>query len=326
MRIPSRALLIGATSAALLLAGCGGSQGTDAGDSGDLKLSLITGSAGAYYEAMACGATKAADELGASIDVQYPDAFDPTKSESLIRSASVAQPDGMVIVPTDASALNSALQAAKSAGIELVAADQSLDDPSLVESTVVTDNVAAGAAAADAMAKAVGSGKVIIDGAAPGASAVADRVNGFKDQIKAEYPDIEVVGVEYSMGDAKKASAIVNGALAKHPDLKGVYTIYEVGAIGIGSAIKAAGKTGELKMVGFDTAPTIMEMLEDGVVTATIAQQPAEMGYKAVESLVDAIGGGSPDAEVEVPFLTIDESNLSDPKVQTIVNASADKC
>lgn len=315
---------LGLTCAALVVSGCG--SGGDGSESGELTFTLITGSAGAYYEAMACGAKKKADELGASLDVQYPNAFDPTKSESLIRSASVAAPDGMVIVPTDASALNSALQSAQSAGIELVAADQSLDDPSLVSSTVVTDNTAAGAAAADAMAEAIGSGKVVIDGAAPGASAVDDRVNGFKDRIASEYPDIEIVATEYSMGDAKKASAIVNGTLAKHPDLKGVYTIYEVGAIGIGSAIKGAGKTGEVKLVGFDTAPTIIEMMESGVVAATIAQEPAVMGYEAIANLSMAVEGETPESTVEVPFKTITPENLQTPEMQTIVNASENKC
>lgn len=315
---------LGLTCAALVVAGCG--SGGGGSDSGKLKFTLITGSAGAYYEAMACGAKKKSDELGASLNVQYPDAFDPTKTESLIRSASVAGPDGMVVVPTDATALNSALAAAKSAGIKLVAADQSLEDASLVSSTVVTDNTAAGAAAADAMAKAIGSGKVVIDGAAPGASAVDDRVNGFKDRIKSEYPEIDIVATEYSMGDAKKASAIVNGTLAKYPDLKGVYTIYEVGAIGIGSAIKAANKTGKIKLVGFDTAPTIIEMMESGVVAATIAQEPAVMGYDAIENLAKAVKGETPEKTVQVPFKTITPENLDDPEMQKIVNASENKC
>lgn len=310
---------------ALAASACGDSD--DASGSGKTSIALITGSAGAYYEAMGCGAKKAADAAGASINVQYPDAYDPTKTESLIRSASVKQPDAMVVVPTDASALDSALSSVSNAGTKLVFADQTTDDPSVAVSQVLTDNEAAGAAAADAMAKSIGGkGKVVIDGAAPGSSSVDERVNGFKDQMAAEYPDVEVLGVEYSQSDASKARSIINGTLAKHPDLAGVYVIYEIGAIGIGSAIKSAGLTGKVKMVGFDTAPTIIEMMEEGVVTATVAQQPAKMGELAVEQALKAVDGDETEAEVSVPFTVVTKDNLKDDDVQAIVNASANQC
>lgn len=318
-------VIAGVACLALAATACGSSEGSSSGDS--VSISVITGSAGAYYEAMACGAEKAAKAAGAKIDVQYPDAYDPIKSESLIRSASVKQPDAMVVVPTDATALTSALSTVGSSGTKLVFADQTTDDPSVAVSQVLTDNEAAGAAAADAMADAIGGkGKVIIDGAAPGSSSVDERVNGFKDQMAEKYPDVDVLGVEYSQSDASKARSIINGTLAKHPDLAGVYVIYETGAIGIGSAIKAGGLTGKVKMVGFDTAPTIIEMLEEGVVTATVAQQPAQMGELAVEQALKAIDGEEADAEVSVPFTVVTKDNLEDKDVQAIVNASANQC
>lgn len=319
-----------ALGASLTIVGC--SAPTDApsgGDDDSVTMTLITGSGGPYYEALSCGAQKAASELSIELDVQFPPAWDPIESTSLINAATATNPNALVIVPTDQSVLLTPIQQAVDAGITVVTVDQELaeEDSSLIASAVSTDNYVAGAAAADAMAELINdTGTVIVDGAAPGSSAADQRTAGFVDQMESAHPKINVLEVQYSNSDPAKATQIVSAALAAHQDLAGVYVVYQDGVIGAGTALRSSERGGDIALVGFDTAPAEIELLEEGIASALIAQQPSVMGYDAVTEAFTAVNGGTPTAKKMTPIIVVTAANINDAEIQTILNASATTC
>ena len=159
-----------------------------------------------------------------------------------------------------------------------------------VESLVSSDNVAGGRQAADALAEAMGEeGKVIVLQGVAGTSASRDRGAGFEEGIAA-YPNIEVVAKQTANFDRAEALNVATNLLQANPDVTGIFAENDEMALG---AIQALGDRAgsEVKVVGFDGTEDGLAAIEAGTMTATIAQQPAELGKRSVEVLEQLLAG-----------------------------------
>lgn len=316
-----------ATALALTAAACGdgGDSGGGGGGGGGTKLTLVQGLAGEeFYETMACGAKAKAAELGAQLTVQGPQKFDPTLQTPIVNSVVASRPDAMLIAPTDVKAMIAPLTQAKSAGIKIILVDTVVDDPGIGLSRISTDNAKGGSAAATALAEQLGEkGKVLVISTDPGVSTVDARIKGFEQEIKSKHPNIQYIGVQYSHNEVGEASKIVNAALAKNPDLAGVFATNLNSATGAGSALQQAGKLGKVKMVGFDAGPAQVKQLRDGVVQALIAQLPAEIGAKGVEQAVAADKGRQVTPSIPTNATIVTKKNLDQPEVQKVLYKAA---
>ncbi|MEV4170940.1 ABC transporter substrate-binding protein [Nonomuraea sp. NPDC049709] len=305
--------------ALLMITACGGDGG--GGGSGQVRVALVQGLAGEeFYETMACGARAKAKELGVALDVQGPQKFDPTLQTPIVNSVVAGRPDALLIAPTDVKAMIAPLTQAKQQNIKIILVDTVVEDQSIGLSRISTDNLKGGAAAAKALSEQVGGkGKVLVISTDPGVSTVDARIKGFEDEIKASHPGMSSLGVQYSHNDVGEASRIVNAALAKDPDLAGIFAANLNSATGAGSALQQAGKLGQVKMVGFDAGPAQVKQLKDGVVQALIAQLPGDIGAKGVEQAVAAVKGQqvTPSIPTEATIVTAD--NVDQPEVQKVL-------
>ncbi|TMR88508.1 ABC transporter substrate-binding protein [Nonomuraea basaltis] len=308
-----------ALGALLTIAACGG-QGGDAG--GDqIRITLVQGLAGEeFYETMACGAKAKAQELGVALDVQGPQKFDPTLQTPIVNSVVASGPDAMLIAPTDVKAMIAPLTQAKQQNIKIILVDTVVEDESIGLSRISTDNLKGGAAAAKALSEQIGGkGKALVISTDPGVSTVDARIKGFEEEIKANHPEITQLGVQYSHNDVGEASKIVNAALAKDPDLAGVFAANLNTATGAGSALQQAGKLGQVKMVGFDAGPAQVKQLKDGVVQALIAQLPGDIGANGVEQAVAAVKGQQVTPSIPTDATIITAENMDPPEVQKVL-------
>jgi len=147
---------------------------------------------------------------------------------------------------------------------------------------ISTDNPAGGRAAADALAKAIGkSGDVAAISVNPGISTTDQRRDGFAAQLK-KYANINYLGVQYCNDDQTKASNQTSALLAGNPNLKGMFAMNVVSGNGVTQAVKAAGKSGKVKLVEFDAGPPQVQALKAGTIDALIAQYPYGIGQQAV--------------------------------------------
>jgi ribose transport system substrate-binding protein len=186
-------------------------------------------------------------------------------------------------------------------------------------SLVATDNVAGAKAAAETLAKLIGeSGKVGLIPFVPGAATSEMREEGFKEGLKA-YPNIELVATLYSMSDVAKGMDVTQDMLTAHPDLKGIFAANESGAIGAAQAIKAAGKTGEVKLVAFDASDEEIASLKGGAIQALVVQNPFKMGYMGVQAVVDAIHGKPVDKRIDTGVTVVTMENLNNPDIQKLL-------
>jgi ribose transport system substrate-binding protein len=251
------------------------------------KITLIQGvKADNFYISMACGAQRAADALGAELQVQAPDKFDATLQTPLLNAVIQSKPDAILIAPNDRVAMIAPIQDAIDKGIVVFTVDTKIEKDIAV-ANIASDNVQGGQIAAEALAKLIGEkGSVYVQNTQPGVSTVDQRVQGFEEGLK-KYPNIKYLGVDYNNDDPTTAASQTAAKLQASPDLAGIFGTNLFSAEGAATAVKEAGKTGQVKIVGFDAGPQQVKDLRDGVVDVLISQHPYDIGNTAVKMAVD---------------------------------------
>jgi ribose transport system substrate-binding protein len=312
--------LVAAACGVAMLAGvaaCGEDSGGSASSGKDTyKVTLITGVKGdAFYGSLGCGAQQAAKRLGVDLSIQGPDEFSPDKQTPILNAVVATKPDAIMIAPTDATAMYAPLKQAKEAGIKIVLVDTTLENPELAESQVTSDNQAAGRIAAEEVAKEVGGqGSVLTIDVNPGITTTDARVHGF--QAGAKESGLEDLGVQYTRDDPAKASSVVTSTIAKHPDLAGVFATNTLTGEGAATGLRQAGKSGQVKLVGFDANPSGVKALEDGNAQAQVVLKPLDIGTQGLEQTVAALDGKPTKEKILTGSLVATKHNLSDPQVK----------
>jgi ribose transport system substrate-binding protein len=183
--------------------------------------------------------------------------------------------------------------------------------------TATTNNVAAAALAADKMAALIGEGEVAVIAHDQTSRTGVDRRDGFVNQIKAKYPKIKVVDIQYG-GDQLKSAEIAKTLIQAHPKLKGIFGTNEPGAIGAGKGLKEAKKTG-IVLIGYDSGKAQKDMIADGTIAGSITQNPVGIGYKTVEAAVKSLKGEKLPKIIDTGFYWYDKTNMADPKIAAVL-------
>jgi ribose transport system substrate-binding protein len=274
-------------------------------------MTLIAGVKGdEFYITMNCGAQAEAKKLGVSLDFQGPDKFSPSLQTPVVNAVAAKKPDAVLVAPTDTKAMFAPINQLKQNGSKIVLVDTTLDDPSLAESQIASDNLAGGKAAADTLAKLIGGkGKVFVNNVNPGISTTDLRAKGFADEAKKL--GLQYIGQQFNGDDPAKAASIVNAVIAKNPDLKGIFAANLFGAEGSATALRQAGKVGKVKIVGFDAGPKQVKDLQDGIVQGLIAQKPATIGADGVQQAYNALAGKPVTKKIATGSVSLTKANLS---------------
>jgi ribose transport system substrate-binding protein len=284
----------------------------------DLTIVLIPGEGGAnfFYVPMTCGAQAAADALGVTLQVEGAAYWDSDLQTALLNQVVATQPDAILIVPTDRTAMIAPIQAAVDAGIAVFTLDTVVDSEEPL-ATIASDNVEGGRIAARTLAAAIGErGKVFVINVWPGISSTDDREVGFAEEI-ARYPDIDYLGQAYSEGDYDLAVSLVADKLQQELDLAGIFATNADAAVGVAAAVADADAADRVAVVGFDAGPEQVEQLHAGSAAALIAQHPAEMGSAGVRLAVAYLRSGEApaDRQVSTGFTVVTRDTLNDPSV-----------
>jgi ribose transport system substrate-binding protein len=310
------------------LAACGGGSsagGTTGGGTaggGGKKITLMVGVKGdPFYVSMQCGAQAAADAAGAKLTVQGPDKFDATLQNPLLDAVAAAKPDALLVAPNDVKASTPPLKRIQDAGTKVVLVDTTVDDTSIGVSRIATDNELGGEKAAEALQQLGVKGKVLVISTDPGVSSVDARVAGFKKKA-AELGMTLAQDTQYSHNQPATAAQIISAALQRTPDLAGVFATNLFSAQGTATGLKTAGKSGQVKMVGFDAGPDQIKQLEAGDVQALVAQKPYDIGTQGVEQAMNALDGKSVTAKIDTDSLIVTKDNMSQPDVNKYIYKS----
>lgn len=297
-----------------LVAGCSGQVGGGAGGSGssgkpapaNKNIVYIPGDIEPFYISIKCAAQAEAKKFGYQVSMQGAKKFSADAQTPIVNAVANKKPAGVLIAPTDDVAMANPMKRLKAAGTKVVEVDTSLRDKSIAVSSVSTDNLAGGKKAADTLAKLVGKkkGSVLVLNTVAGTSTTDAREQGFAKELK-KYPNLTMLPQQYTNNQAQQASSKVSQTLAAHPDLVGIFATNLITGQGAGGALRSAGKTGAVKLVGFDASPVEVNGLRNGTFQALIAQDPASIGRKGVDQVVNAIKGKQVTKKIQTKLVSI---------------------
>ena len=330
MRFSKRtALVAGAATFALALAGCsgGGAPATSGepaagGDGETLQIALVSkGFQHQFWQAVRTGAEEAAEELGVEVTFEGPAAETEIDAQLQMLQAAIDRgPDAIGYAALDPQACIPLYEAAESAGIPIVEFDAGCESE-YGQNLAATDSMAAGALAAQNMAELIGGeGQVGIVGHSQINSTGVERRDGFVEEIEANYPGIEIVDIQYGDGDHLRSADIAKAMIAAYPDLVGLYGTNEGSAIGIVNAVTELGlPAGELTIVGFDSGAAQVDAIRNGVMAGAITQDPIGIGRTVVENAVAAINGEELEDFTDTGSYWYDAENLDDPEIAAVL-------
>ena len=233
--------------------------------------------------------------------------------------------DGIVLSPTERTALVSVVERAAREGIPVTIFDSGIDTENYV-SYVATNNTGAGELAAETVSQLVnGAGKIALVKHAPGSDSTDSRERGFEASVAKTHTGLEIVAEQYCMSDRAKALAVTEDMLTAHPDLDALFCSSEAATIGAARALVSRGAAGKIKLVGFDASPSLQQDLRDGVIDALIVQDPFGIGYIAVETIVNKLDGETPEKRIDSPARVVRAADLDDPDVKKLLNPDLEK-
>lgn len=311
----TRRTFLGAVSATAVVAATGVAKAAD-----KIYIPLISkGFQHQFWQAVKAGADKAAKEFDIQVTFEGPDTEAQVDKQIDMLSAALAKhPAAIGFAALDSKAAIPLLKKAQAEKIPVIAFDSGVDSDIPV-TTCSTDNVAAAALAADKMAALIGNeGKVALVVHDQTSRTGIDRRDGFVKQIKAKYPKIEIVDIQYGAGDQLQSTEITKSIITAHPDIKGFFGANEGSAIGVVNGVKESKKS-NVVIIGYDSGKAQKQAIMDGVMAGAITQNPVGIGYETVKAALAAVKGQPVEKHIDTGFYWYDNSNIADPKIAAVL-------
>ena len=277
-----------------------------------------------FYVTMECGAQAEAKALGVNLTVTGPADFSASEQAPILNAVAASKPDALIVAPTDVKALNPELSRIANEGVKVVFVDTTTTDPSIAVSHITSDNTGGGKLAADSLASQIGGkGTVAVINVNPGISTTDARIAGFNAEMKAKYPGITVLGVQYDNDSSSTAASQVEADIAAHPNLSGVFATNVLSAQGAATGVQHAGASGKVKVATFDAEPQQITALKANTIQLAVAQSPYLEGQDGVEQAVNALSGKTVTNNVGTPLVAITQQNVNSPSVQKNIYVSS---
>jgi len=275
-----------------------------------------------FWQTVNAGAQKAAEDYGVKLESLNPQSESEIEAQvTMVETAINAGAAAIALAPLDTNALITACQEVKAAGIPLTLIDSVIKSEDY-DVAYKTDNKAAGAASAKALATKVGGkGKLYVLSAVAGSESCNLRDQGFIEEIKANWPDMEVINadsIQNCNNDVNQAMSITTDVLAANPDLVGMFGDNNYACKGLATAVKEAGST--VTVAGFDSDTDLVAMLAEGTIFSLALQQPYMMGYKAVEGAYKLASGEKLEHGImDTGFTIATKENMEEPDVKALL-------
>lgn len=270
-----------------------------------------------FFIDMQQGAKKAADSLDVNLIIQAAEReVDVERQLQIVENMIQRNVSAICISPSGSREIVPGIVKANQAGIPVFVVDTRVDSETMEEAGghittfIGSDNEDGGRLAAEYIInKLKGKGKVAVLEGIPGHETGDARLRGFTETVAGE-PDIEIVTSQTANWERSQGFIVFQNILQSDPNVEALFACNDMMALGAVEAIKAAGKTGEIIVVGFDAVEDSREAIQEGVMNATIAQHPFMMGHIAVEKVVEKLNDKTIPKEIPVKIELITREKL----------------
>ena len=242
-----------------------------------------------YWKSIDDGCLSAVNELG---NVTYkwigPDAHDDALQSACIDEAVTNGANAILIAANSADGVNASLQKASDAGCKIVYVDSAASYDCVT--ALSTDNIAAGMTAGQTMIDALNtagitSGTIGVMGVTADTASCVARETGFRQAF--EGTDFTLADTVFMQDNADNVTNAVQDGLAQN--YVGFFGTNEGTTVALGNAVKDAGT--ESMIVGFDTSDAVLSLVSEGVIYATMQQNPSVMGHDGMAIAIQALDG-----------------------------------
>lgn len=242
-----------------------------------------------FFDALKAGVSSAAAELGATWYFAGPQEFVPDQIAQAIDQAVASGATG-IILHGQAAETAAAIDNAIDAGVPVIIVNTDIESKRL--SFIGTNPYQAGIDMGNKMVELLDgkTGTVLISSAlANGQPSALENLRGSKEAL-GKVPGLKVVEVD-DTADANVAATNIGAALQANGDVVGIIGQQAYTAVGAATAVREAGKTGEVVIVGRDRDAATLELIDNGDVAASYAQNSFVEGYLATMWLSQYVNG-----------------------------------
>ncbi len=225
-----------------------------------------------------------AKALGVKADFRGASGTDVNEQIKQFEDVLARKPKGIIISPAGIG-ITPMINRAIDSQIPVICVDS--DAPQSKRfSYVGTDNYNAGRQGGELLGKLLnGKGEVYLL-SVPGEPNLEDRIRGYRDALE-KHPDIKIVDVGNDRADPNEGANVARNALSAHPEIAGFGCVDAGGGEGTAIVLKEKGLVGRVKIVGMDRNEATLNLIEEGVIDASIAQRTYTMAYMALGMLYD---------------------------------------
>lgn len=317
-----------ALAATLAAAACAGQQRSEG-----LTVAVIPkGTSHVFWQSIHAGAEKAARELGVTVVWRGPLREDDRDSQvTEVENAVARGVDGIALAPLDDSALAGPVSSAMKRGIPVVIFDSGLKGDDYV-SFVATDNEVGGRLAGEHLAKLLdGQGRIVLLRYAEGHDSTTRREQGFLAAVKA-HPGLHLVSEnQYGGADVEEAYKKSESILStlKKPDgtlsVDGIFCPNESSTFAMLRVLQDNGWAGKVRFIGFDASDHLVKGLRSQQIDGLIVQDPVNMGYLGVKTLVAHIHGEKVERRIDTGVRLVTPADLDVPAVKELLQPDLSK-
>lgn len=308
-------------AAGLFLLGC--SEGGEPGPTSRTTIAVIPkGTTHEFWKSIHAGAVKASRELGVEIIWKGPLKEDDREAQISVMENFISRGvSGIVLAPLDDVALRAPVVDATQRGIPVVIIDSDLKSDAYA-SFVATDNYRGGRLGAQKLAELLdGDGRVVMLRCLEGSASTTNREQGFLDEIAEAKGIVVVSSNQYGGPTTETAYRASENLLAplKGPDgtltIDGIFCVNESTTFGMLRALQDGGLAGKVRFVGFDSSSKLVEALRKGELDGLVLQNPFEMGYRGVHTMVAYLNGEHVEKRIDTGVTFATPGNMDEPEI-----------
>jgi ribose transport system substrate-binding protein len=301
----------------ILLVGCGKDDPQIEQKSPPVVALIMKSLANEFFVSMAAAARQHQRDHSTDYELIVngtKDESDLTQQVALIEQMIARGVDIIVLAPADSRALIPAVKRALSQGIVVVNIDNKLDTDLLEQSGLAVpfigpDNREGARLAGDHLANVLDTGSLVaIIGGITTAFNAQQRQRGFQDAM--DTAGMEIVSIQAADWDQARASTVSAALLSEYPDLKAMLCSNDNMAIGALAAIRQAGKSGDIRVVGFDNIGATGELLKNGELLATVDQFGDRLAIFGIEYALQILAGAEHPGDRKTPVKLVTASDL----------------
>ena len=301
----------------VMAGGCnrGSSTATDAGHRVAFVMKTLNHP---FFLDMQRGAQEAAAAAGMQLVVQAAEReIDVEKQMQIIENLLQTGVRALIVTPSGSREIASAIAKANRANVPVIVVDTRVDAKAAadnrlkIESFIGSDNYEGGRLAGEYLAKVTnGKARVAILEGIPGHETGDSRLRGFRDAVQ-QHPGMTIVASQPANWERDQGFTVFQNMLQAHSDIDAVFACSDLMALGAVEAIAAAGRSGRIRVIGFDALDDARKAIEAGRMEASVAQSPRDMGRIAVESAARVLRGESVPPEQKVPIALVTKSGTA---------------